>query len=219
MIKLGMVGENGEIDEDNEEVFAMMAGVVEIESSDPTMVKEACKRTDWPKWEEAINKELTALEDACTGSVVEQLANVNVVGYKWVFRIKRNVDEEIDKYKARLVAKGYSQVYDVDYNDTYIPIAYLTSLRTILAIAARNDWNINVFDFHSTFLNSKLNKDKIIYMKLPPGLKVNKKFKHSVALLYVALYGLNQGALKWYQELCCLLKSLGMTLSSSINDL
>lgn len=84
--ELGMVGEeDGEMDEDDEEVSAMMAGVAAIESSDPTTVKEACKRTDWPKWEEAINKELTALEDACTWSVVEQPANINVVGCKWVF--------------------------------------------------------------------------------------------------------------------------------------
>jgi hypothetical protein len=52
-------------------------------------------------------------------------------------------------------------------------------------------------------------------MELPPGLNVDKKFKHPVALLHVALYRSKQGALKWYQELCRLLKSLGMTCAES----
>ncbi|KAG1734689.1 uncharacterized protein EDB91DRAFT_1083977 [Suillus paluster] len=39
--ELGMVGEYGEIDEDNNEVFAMVAGVAAVEGVDPTMVKEA----------------------------------------------------------------------------------------------------------------------------------------------------------------------------------
>jgi len=52
-------------------------------------------------------------------------------------------------------------------------------------------------------------------MELPAGLNVNAKFKNPVAHLHVALYGSKQGALKWYQELCRLLKSLGMKRAES----
>ena len=214
-VELGMVGEDGRLDEDDEEVFAMVAGTLDIEGSDPIMVEEARSQIDWPKWDDAIKKELNALENARTWSVVKRPKGENIVGCKWVFRIKRNMDGEIDKYKARLVAKGYSQVYGVDYYDTYAPVAQLASLRTILTIAACNDWDINIFDFHSAFLNGKLNPDEIIYMDLPPGLEVDKKFKNPVALLHVALYGSKQGALKWYQELCHLLASLGMQRTES----
>ncbi|KAG2056681.1 hypothetical protein BDR06DRAFT_1040414, partial [Suillus hirtellus] len=47
--ELGLEGENGEIDKDDEEVFTMVEGVAEVVSSDPMTVKEACNRTDWPK--------------------------------------------------------------------------------------------------------------------------------------------------------------------------
>jgi hypothetical protein len=127
-IELGMANEWGKMDEDDEEVFAMVAGVMEVEGTDPTTLEEARRRNDWSKWDEAINKELTTLKDAGTWSIVEKPEGVNVVGCKWVFRIKQNVDGEIDKYKARLVAKGYSQVYGVDYYDTYAPVARLASL-------------------------------------------------------------------------------------------
>lgn len=46
--ELGMVGEYGEMDEDDEEIFAMVAGVEAVEGTDPTTVKEASIRTNWP---------------------------------------------------------------------------------------------------------------------------------------------------------------------------
>jgi hypothetical protein len=50
----------------------------------------------------------------------------NFVGSKWVFRVKRSADGNIDKYKARLVAKGYTQIECVDYFDTTL-VARLAS--------------------------------------------------------------------------------------------
>ena len=70
------------------------------------------------------------------------------MGSKWVFQIKRKADGTIDKYKARLVACGFTQIFRVDYFSTYSPVAKLTSFRTILAIAARYNWDIESFDFN-----------------------------------------------------------------------
>ena len=69
-----------------------------------------------------IETELRSLDDAQTWRVVERPIGMNVVGCKWVFKIKRNAAGEIDKYKAQLVMKGYSQVQGVDYDDTYAPV-------------------------------------------------------------------------------------------------
>ena len=40
-----------------------------------------------------------------------------------VFRIKKNSAGEIEKYKARLVARGFTQIYGIDYYETYAPVA------------------------------------------------------------------------------------------------
>ena len=73
---------------------------------------------------------------------------------------------EVDKYKARLVAQGYAQIYGIDYYETFAPVAKLPSLRLLLAIAARNDWEIVTFDFNSAYLNSVL--DEEVYLEQPP---------------------------------------------------
>ena len=135
---------------------------------------------------------------------------MNVVGCKWVFKIKCNANSEIEKYKAQLVAKGYSQIQGIDYDETYAPVARLASLRTVLAVATRNDWDIEVFDFHSAFLNGKLGDGEDIYMEPPEGYTMRGKHVHPVAKLNVALYGSKQGALRWYQELSSTLGDLGL---------
>ena len=117
--------------------------------------------------------------------------------------------DKIDKYKVRLVVRGFTQQYSVDYNETYAPVARLASLRLILAIAACRGWDIDIFDFHSAFLNGKLDEDEVIFMELPPGF--DKQGRDLVARLCVALYGSKQGALKWYCRLCSMLHDLGFT--------
>jgi len=132
---------------------------------------------------------------------------MNIVSSKWVFKIKRNAAGEIDKYKAWLVAQGFTQVLGMDYYETYALVARLTSLQLILAIAAEQDWDIDIFDFHSAFLNGKLDDNEIIYMELPPG--IDKGGENVVVRLRVASYGSKQGALKWYEHLCSKLTKLG----------
>ena len=155
--------------DDKNAVFALLAGNAEAEGLEPMTIEEAKMRPDWLKWEEVINAELKSLDDARTWNMVERPKNTNVVSCKWVFKIKKNAAGEIDKYKARLVAHGFTQQYGVNYHETYALVAWLALLRLILAIAAHHDWDIDVFDFHSTFLSGKLDDNEVIYMELPPG--------------------------------------------------
>ncbi len=80
------------------------------------------------------------LDQLGTWELVERPASINVIGCRWVFKLKRNALNEIIKWKARLVAQGFSQVPGLDYMDTYAPVAKLASLRFLLALAARFDW-------------------------------------------------------------------------------
>ena len=70
-----------------------------------------------------------------TWELVPRPKDKNVVKNKWVLRTKYKADGSLDKYKARLVAKGYSQVYGIDYQETFAPVVRLTSLRVLLSVA------------------------------------------------------------------------------------
>ena len=116
-----------------------------------------------------IKTELDTLKKAGTWGIVERPKRQNIVKCKWVFKIKKNTAGNIKRYKARLVAKGFTQIQGIDYYDTWAPVAKFASICFLLTIAAQNGWPIDMFDFHSAFLNGQLDSDEEIFMEQPLG--------------------------------------------------
>jgi Reverse transcriptase (RNA-dependent DNA polymerase) len=58
------------------------------------------------------------------------------IGCKWVFTVKQNPEDRVERYKARMVAKWYSQTYDIDYDETFAPVAKMSTVRTLVSLAA-----------------------------------------------------------------------------------
>jgi hypothetical protein len=68
------------------------------------------------KWKEAMKDEMNALEKNVTWDLVELPRDRKVVGCKWVYKLKKGVDDKLERYKARLVAKGYSQKECIEFH-------------------------------------------------------------------------------------------------------
>lgn len=98
----------------------------------PTTVSQALSN---PRWRAAMSSEFTTLLKNGTWDLVPPSSAQNVVGCKWVFRIKRKPDGSIDKFKARLVAKGFHQRPGIDYSETFSPVVKLATIRLVLSIA------------------------------------------------------------------------------------
>ena len=109
--------------------------IAEVDEIEPSY-EEVHLRSDWPEWRRVIDVELQNLELAKTWDVVERPSGINIVDSKWVFCLKKDSEGKIIKWKAHLVARGFTQVYGVDYFETFAPFARLASIQLILAIAA-----------------------------------------------------------------------------------
>jgi Reverse transcriptase (RNA-dependent DNA polymerase) len=175
---------------------------------DPSSYAEAMRSTYADKWRTAIEDELSMLSSNGTWEVVPRPPNVNIVGSKWVFRLKRFPDGSVDKFKARLVAQGFSQVPGVDFDATYAPTISRISLRVFMFIASHLQMLVHQMDAKSAFLQGTLDRD--IYVSQPPHFAAEGTTHQShVCKLQKALYGLRQSPLVWNQLLTTSLKSGG----------
>ncbi|KOM38441.1 hypothetical protein LR48_Vigan03g182300 [Vigna angularis] len=88
------------------------------------------------------------------------------VGCRWVFAIKVGPNGDIDRLKVRLVAKGYTQVYGLDYCDTFSPMAKMTTIRLFFAMATIRHWPLHQLDIKNAILHGDLEEEA--YMEQPP---------------------------------------------------
>ena len=179
--------------DDNEEPKTFMEAI-----NHPTRSKE---------WKNAFTEEYNSLIKNKTWKLVRRPKGRNVVTSKWVCKHKKDEFGQIVRFKGRLVARGYTQVYGLDYLDTFAPVAKLASLRIILAIAAVEDLEIHQMDVVAAFLAGHL--DEIIYMEQPEGFKQGTDEDDLVCLLEKGLYGLKQSARVWNRKIRRMLKTKG----------
>ncbi len=97
------------------------------------------KRSDAAEWDVACEDEIRMFQQMGVYDVVPRPDGRKVIGSKWVFRIKRGPDGQVQKYKARIVAQGFTQVEGLDYNQTFAPVVKLSTFHAILAIAAQQN--------------------------------------------------------------------------------
>jgi hypothetical protein len=81
-----------------------------------------------PHWKSAMDIEYSALICNKVWHFVPPYSHHNLIDYKWVYKIERKADGSINRYKARLVAKGFKQIYDIDYEDTFILVVKASTI-------------------------------------------------------------------------------------------
>ncbi|XP_042980159.1 uncharacterized mitochondrial protein AtMg00820-like [Carya illinoinensis] len=115
-------------------------------------------------WQDAMHDELSALEENNTWTITSLPSNKTAIGCKYVYKVKLKLDGSLERHKARLVAKGYTQRDGFDFQETFSPVAKLTTVYVFLALASIHNWSLSQMDVHNAFLHGDL--DEEIYMEM-----------------------------------------------------
>ncbi len=175
---------------------------------DPCNFQEADQSINAQDWKEAMDDEMESFKENDVLSKLMTLPQgAKTIGTKWIYKTKTDSSGSVVKYKARLVAQGFNQRAGLDYKDTFAPVVRMSTLRTVLTIAATLDWSIQQYDVKTAFLYGDLEED--VYIKQPMGYHIPGK-EHMVYKLKKSLYGLKQAPRQWNKKLDSVLQQLGL---------
>ena len=167
----------------------------------PRTIEEALSGPDKEEWRKAILKELKSFDDREVFAEAPQEGRA--MKTKLILRTQYRNDYTI-KFKARLVACGYSQIYGVDYQETYAPTASTTVVLMMIQLAAMRGLLFSEFDVTAAFLEGK--NDFPNFARLPKivgnGMRVE---------VVGNFYGEKQGPKIWNDQLHGILLRAGFT--------
>ena len=97
-----------------------------------------------------------------------------------------------------MVARRFPKQPGIDFNEKFPLVAYMDTVRIVLAIAAQNKRHVYQMDVKSAFLNGYLEEE--VYVEQPQGYEVPGQ-EHKVYRLKKELYGLKQAPIAWYNRI------------------
>jgi len=162
-----------------------------LDNEEPKTYTEAMMGPDYERWLDAMLSKMESMRENQVWNLVDPPNGMRAVECKWISKKKIDADRKVHIYKARLVAKGFCQIQGVDYDETFLPVAMLKSIRILLAIAAYYDYEIWQIDVKTAFLNGNISED--VYMTQPEGF-VNQQNVRKVCRLRKSIYGLKQAS-------------------------
>jgi len=190
---------------DNNQHSDMLARYTSFQS-EPMSHDEAMYTPDYEKWDEAEQSEIRSLLRNKVFKIVDKPSNRKLIPCKWIYKRKKSKTGAVEKFKARLVAKGFLQIYGQDFNETFSPVARLTTIRLLYAIATLLNLKVTQLDVETAFLNAELPEEEQVFvepprlMELPPG----KCYR-----LQRSLYGLKQSPRLWNMTIDKYLREIG----------
>ncbi|GJT97990.1 zinc finger, CCHC-type containing protein [Tanacetum coccineum] len=134
---------------------------------DPKTFDEAMKSQDVAFWKKAINDEMDSIMGNNTWVLTDLPPGCKPLGCKWIFKRNLKVDGTVEKFKAMLVIQGFKQKSGIDYFDTYAPVARISIIRLLIALASIHSLIIHQMDVKTAFLNGELEEE--VYMNQPLG--------------------------------------------------
>jgi hypothetical protein len=153
-------------------IIASAAPVVNI----PKQYRDVTKlsQAEQKPWRLAMDDEIKSLMERNVWKLVVLPPGRVPVKGRWVYAVKSD-----GRKKARFVTKGFTQIYRIDFEETFSPVVRFETVHLLLSIAALEDWEIEALDVKTPFLFGEL--DEEIYMEQPEGFVKRVKRRKFVA--------------------------------------
>ncbi|GJZ07225.1 gag-pol polyprotein [Tanacetum coccineum] len=131
------------------------------DEGEPSTLQEALNNPDASFWKEAMQEEIEAPHKNKTWELVTLPGGRKPIGNKWVYKINKNGDDQVERYRARLVVKGYAQKEGIDFNEKFSPVVRMTTIRVVLAMCATYDLHLEQLYVKTVFLHGNLVRNTI----------------------------------------------------------
>lgn len=175
--------------------------LVDQDETTPQSYKEAMQSSENGFWTEAIERELSAMEENNVYERVERRsATSKPINTRWVFTKKGDI------YKARLVVRGFKEQMAHDLSEIYLPVPKLDTVRAVVSIANQYNYDICQLDVVAAFQHPAIQHN--IFIEIPDGVDNDKE--RYVWRLQKLLYGLITAAKSWYDRVDSILKEFGL---------
>lgn len=162
-----------------------------------------------------MEKEIQIMNDRQVWHLEQLPPNVNPIGNRWVYTVKRDENGKIAKFKARLVAQGFKQIQGETYEETFSPVVNFGLIRFFFSLLISYlGWTHIQCDVTSAYLYAPLSES--IYMSQPKGF-IQKGKETLFCKLDKALYGLKQAGRMWFYEIHKTLINIGFRKFESCN--
>nr|GEX36614.1 retrovirus-related Pol polyprotein from transposon TNT 1-94 [Tanacetum cinerariifolium] len=169
--------------------------ILTVSTMEPRNVKEAM--TD-PAWIDSIQEELLQFKTLDVWVLVRAPDNIKLPTLRWLFKNKHDEENTVIQNKTRLVVRGYHQEEEIDFEESFAPVARIEAIRIFLAYDAHKLFIVFQMNVKTAFLHGSLKED--VYVCQPEGF-IDADHPSHVYNLKKALYGLKQAQMAWYDEL------------------
>ena len=157
-----------------------------FDSQKLTNYKKVMISSQRDNWFQFIKNELQSHRENDIWVFVFSSIEQRVLENKWIYKLKRDFEEKIQRYKVRWVVRDFEQRFETDFNEIFVAVIKSMIYKMLFIMIVRNDWNIDQMNVKTVFLYENLNE--IVYVNM---LTEFDKFE-MICKLNKTLYDLKQ---------------------------
>ena len=141
-------------------------------------------------WKQSMQFKLQSYVNNSIYSLVSHSSvssDVDVISLHWVYKKKKDLQDNTVKYKTHWCAHKFTQEYNINYEETFASVIKSVIFKLIFSKTALKDLELEQINMITAFLNSLVKNSLVIYVKQPSEYK---KENDQVCLLFKTLYDL-----------------------------